>query len=97
VSVLPATPTLIQRAKRDDREFRSAGGHQLRSYRVVEEEIGIDFGPQVVSFYVLQTQCPFLADFFQHNFLSWTFVPDDGSRTINYCITKDRCLYYGDR
>ena len=35
VSVLSATPTLIQRAKRDYREFRSAGGHQLRSYSVV--------------------------------------------------------------
>jgi len=60
VSVSPATPTLIQRAKLDDREFLSAGGHQLRSHRVAEEEINICFGPQVWSFYVLQTQCPLL-------------------------------------
>jgi len=60
VSVLPATPTFIQRAKRDDREFRSAGGHQLRSYGIVEEVIDIGFGPQVWSFYVLQTQYPLL-------------------------------------
>jgi len=90
-SVLRATPTLIQRAKRDDREFRSAGGHQLRSYGVVEEEIDIGFGPQVWSFYVLQTQCPLLGkDFFQHNFLSWKIVPDDGSRTIKCRNTSDK-------
>jgi len=90
VSVLPATPTLIQRAKRDDREFRSGGGHQWRSYGVVEEEIDIGFGPQVWSFYILQTQCPLLGkDFFQHNFLSWKFVPDDGRRTIKCPITND--------
>jgi len=90
VSVLPATPTLIQRAKRDDREFRSGGGHQWRSYGVVKEEIDIGFGPQVWSFYVLQTQCPLLGkDFFQHNFLSWKFVPDDGRRTIKCPITND--------
>jgi len=82
VWVSPATPTVIQRAKRDDLEFRSFGGHQLRSYSVVEEEIDIGFGPQVWSFYVLQTQCPLLGkDFFQHNFLSWKFFPDDCSRT----------------
>jgi len=90
VSVLPATPTLIQRAKRDDREFRSGGGHQWRSYGVVEEEIDIGFGPQVWSFYILQTQCPLLGkDFFQHNFLSWKFVPDDGRRSIKCPITND--------
>jgi len=89
-SGLPATPTLIQRAKRDDREFRSAVGHQLRSYGVVEEEIVIGFGPQAWSFYVLQSQCPLLRkDFFQHNFLSWKFVPDDGSRAIKCRITND--------
>jgi len=90
VSVLPATPTLIQCAKRDGCEFRSAGGHQLRSYGVVEEEIDIGFGPQVWSFYVSQTRCPLLGkDFFQHNFLSWKFVPDDGSRTIKRRITNN--------
>ena len=90
VSFLPATPTLIQCVKRDDREFRSAGGHPLRSYGVVEEEIDIGFGPQVWPFFVLQTQCPLLGkDFFQHNFLSWKFVPDDGSCTIKCRITND--------
>ena len=90
MSVSPATPTLIQRAKRDDRECRSACGHQLLSYGVVEEQIDIGFGPQVWSFCVLQTQCPLLGkDFFQQTFLSWKFVPDDGSRTIECRITND--------
>jgi len=90
VSVLPATPTLIQRAKRDDCEFRSAGGHQLRSYGIVEEEIDIGFGPQVWSFYVCQTQCLLLGkDIFRNNFFAWKFVPDDGSRTVKCRITND--------
>ena len=62
----------------------------MRSYGIVEEEIDIGFGPQVWSFYVLQTQCLLLGkDIFRNNFFAWKFVPDDGSRTVKCRITND--------
>jgi len=38
VSILPATPHLIQRARKSDRKLTPAGGFALKSYGVVEEQ-----------------------------------------------------------
>ena len=46
VSILSATPHLIQRAKKSGRKLTAAGGFALQSYGVVEETIDIGFGPK---------------------------------------------------
>jgi len=38
----------------------------------------------------VETHNPLLGkDFFQHNFLTWKYVPDDGSRTIKLHVTDE--------
>jgi len=88
VSISPATPHLIQRARMSDRKLTAAGGFELKSYEVVEETMDIGFGPKAWIFYVVETHNPLLSkDFFQHNFLTWKYVRDDGSRTIKLRVT----------
>ena len=90
VSILLATPHLIQRARKSDRKLTAAGSFVLKSYGVVEETIIIGFGPKAWTFYVVETHHPLLGkDFFQHNFLTWKYVPDDGSRTIKLRVTDE--------
>ena len=97
MSILPATPHLIQRAKKSDRKLTAAGGFALKSYGVVEETIDIGFGPKAWIFYVVESHNPLLGkDFFQHNFLTWKYVPDDGSRTIMLRVgSTSSCLLTG--
>ena len=57
---------------------------------VVEETIDTGFGPKAWIFYVVETHNPLLGkDFFQHIFLTWKYIPDDGSTTIKLRVTNE--------
>ena len=76
--------------RENDRKLTAAGGFALKSHGVVEETIDIGFGTKAWIFYVVETHNPLLGkDFFQHNFLTWKYVPDDGSRTIKLRVTDE--------
>ena len=89
VSMLSATPHLIQRARKNDRKLTAAGGFALKSYWVVEETVDNGFGLKAWIFYLLETHNPLLGkDVFQQNVLTWKYVPDDGSMTIKLRVNR---------
>jgi len=88
--ILPATPHLTQRPRKNDPKLTAASGFALKSYWVVEETIDIGFGPKAWTFYVVETHNPLLGkDFFQYIFLIWKYIPDDGSTTIKLRVASE--------